>query len=337
MKLKLTVILATFVVTMGLLLGASTAQAVEVIYEGDNATGIENLEVDGVLYHVEFLYDSAENIYGESLTFDFPDAEKVVAASSAVRAALNSVEAVTTVGPQGDGANEYVIGFGLFEFFEGFQFVAGTQDYYDDVDADWAEDTQVLIWPASSATWADFTEVPGPTIPAPVPATGQTTSYETGDDGDLQKGVPWPEQRFTDNDDGTVTDNLTGLIWLQDATCGKWEPAPGVPTVPWRDAVEAANDLSDGDCGLSDGSVRGEWRLPNIRELTSLIDYSNFDPALPSDHPFIDAEGAGYWTSTTDPMGQGFKFRVDFLNSIVRSAGQDSGEDQRVWPVRGGN
>jgi hypothetical protein len=50
--------------------------------------------------------------------------------------------------------------------------------------------------------------------PAPVPKTWQTTSYGTGDDGDLRKGVAWPDPRWTDNGDGTVTDHLTGLIWL---------------------------------------------------------------------------------------------------------------------------
>ncbi len=48
-----------------------------------------------------------------------------------------------------------------------------------------------------------------------LPRTGQTTSYATGDDGDLQVGVDWPLPRFTDNNNGTVTDNLTGLIWLK--------------------------------------------------------------------------------------------------------------------------
>jgi hypothetical protein len=64
---------------------------------------------------------------------------------------------------------------------------------------------------------------------APVPKTGQTTCWDehgepincegTGQDGELQKGVPWPDPRFTDNADGTVTDNLTGLIWLRNADC----------------------------------------------------------------------------------------------------------------------
>ena len=52
---------------------------------------------------------------------------------------------------------------------------------------------------------------------APVPKTGQTTPYVAGDDGTLQKGVAWPAPRFTDNSNGTVTDKLTGLIWMKDA------------------------------------------------------------------------------------------------------------------------
>ena len=50
---------------------------------------------------------------------------------------------------------------------------------------------------------------------ANVEKTGQTVYYSTGDDGYFEKGVAWPAPRFTDNGDGTVTDNLTGLIWLK--------------------------------------------------------------------------------------------------------------------------
>ena len=52
-----------------------------------------------------------------------------------------------------------------------------------------------------------------------VPETGQTATYAIGDDGQLEKGVAWPNPRFTYNGDGTVTDNLTGLIWLKDTNC----------------------------------------------------------------------------------------------------------------------
>jgi len=67
---------------------------------------------------------------------------------------------------------------------------------------------------SASIVWAD--------APAPVEKTGQTTCYntsgteisctDTGQDGDLQKGVTSPSPRFTDNGDGTVTDNLTELM-----------------------------------------------------------------------------------------------------------------------------
>ena len=65
--------------------------------------------------------------------------------------------------------------------------------------------------------------VTGKTPPAPVPKTGQTTSFAKvakGDDGNLMSGVAWPNPRFTDNNDGTVTDNLTGLIWLKNSLAG---------------------------------------------------------------------------------------------------------------------
>ena len=57
-------------------------------------------------------------------------------------------------------------------------------------------------------------------IPAPVPQTGQTVSYYAGDDGALEMGVPLPEPRFTDNGDGTVTDNLTKLVITKPSTSG---------------------------------------------------------------------------------------------------------------------
>jgi hypothetical protein len=62
-----------------------------------------------------------------------------------------------------------------------------------------------------------------------LPATGQSLCYDavgtvttctgTGQDGDQPRGAVWPTPRFTDNANGTVTDNLTGLIWLKDADC----------------------------------------------------------------------------------------------------------------------
>jgi hypothetical protein len=48
--------------------------------------------------------------------------------------------------------------------------------------------------------------------------------------------VAWPEPRFQDNEDGTITDRLTGLIWLKDAAC--FEPDT------WTAALDAVADFN---------------------------------------------------------------------------------------------
>lgn len=129
--------------------------------------------------------------------------------------------------------------------------------------------------------------------PAPVPQTGQTTSVSEGDDGDVQAGVVPPDPRFTDNEDGTITDNLTGLVWLENMNCGTLGPAN------WATALSNVNNLAFGACGLSDGSIAGDWYLPNRNQLTSLLDLENFSPALPTGHLFMNFQQSNYWSSTT--------------------------------------
>jgi hypothetical protein len=87
--------------------------------------------------------------------------------------------------------------------------------------------------------------------PAPVEVTGQTVSFSAGDDGAIEAGVPFPSPRFTDHSNGTVTDNLTGLIWLKNANCFGGQL--------WVNAVSAANALASGSCGLLDGSMAGVY------------------------------------------------------------------------------
>jgi Protein of unknown function (DUF1566) len=136
---------------------------------------------------------------------------------------------------------------------------------------------------------------------ARVPQTGQTTCWDaagspincegTGQNGDLQAGVAWATPRFTDCREGTVRDNLTGLIWLKNANC--------FGALPWANALSEANHLASGRCGLTDGSIAGDWRLPKVKELQSLIDFGDFGPALPDGHPFSGVQPSTYWSSTT--------------------------------------
>jgi hypothetical protein len=160
------------------------------------------------------------------------------------------------------------------------------------------------------------------------PKTGETTSYGTGDDGALQKGVAWPTPRFIDNVNGTVTDNLTGLIWLKNANC--------FGTQAWKQALSSANALaSGGACSLTDGSAAGDWRLPSRKELRSLADYSQVNPALPTGHPFIGMPVSNCWSSTTYASTTADAWYVDMYGGQVVS-NADKSNSYYVWPVRGG-
>ncbi len=85
---------------------------------------------------------------------------------------------------------------------------------------------------------------------------------------------------FTDNGDGTVTDSKTGLVWQQGE--------PGYMT--WGSALSYCEGLSLG------GNI--DWRLPNIKELESIIDDSRYHPAIDTTF-FPAALSSYYWSSTT--------------------------------------
>lgn len=170
-----------------------------------------------------------------------------------------------------------------------------------------------------------------------VPKTGQTTSYSAtgGEDGDLQKGVAWPNPRFTDNGNGTVTDNLTGLIWLKNAN------AAGQKT--WENALLYCNTLANGSAGLTDGSAAGDWRLPNVKELQSLIHYGVYNPALPNTvgtgkwtegDPFSGVQSFYYWSGTTFSFYTADAWYVNLSVGNVRYGNKTYAF--YVWPVSAG-
>jgi tetratricopeptide (TPR) repeat protein len=79
--------------------------------------------------------------------------------------------------------------------------------------------------------------------------------------------------RYTDNGDGTVTDNKTGLIWLKNANCAS-------KSMTWKEGIQWAAKLAHGQCGLSDGSKAGDWRLPTKEEWEAMIDERYEEPVL---------------------------------------------------------
>jgi len=168
-----------------------------------------------------------------------------------------------------------------------------------------------------------------------VPRTGQTLCYDTrgkvipchgsGQDGEHRAGIGWPMPRVHDNDDGTVTDKLTGLTWFKDPEY--------FGEVVWEEAVKKARQLESGKHGLKDGSKHGDWRLPNIRELFSLIDYGTGVPIIPEHHPFLNVQSSIYWTNTSLFAAPNLGWMMTL--GIGPTVFDLKINPNRMWPVRG--
>lgn len=167
-------------------------------------------------------------------------------------------------------------------------------------------------------------------IPAPVMKTGQTNTYQTADDGYYKAGAAERTPRFstitTNGNEKIILDDVTGLTWVQNATTGGQKN--------WSNAVVYCESLNYG--GYQD------WRLPNVNELASIVDYQRYSPMAPGNSsPFYDVRASRYWTSTTDPQDTNSAYQIWMHDGRICSRGQynflKSNGTFWVWPVRGGN
>ena len=152
------------------------------------------------------------------------------------------------------------------------------------------------------------------------------------------------EDRFTDNEDGTVTDNLTELIWLKDASCGDL-PHTVEGRANWEDADEAAAALNDDECGLEDGSVEGDWRLPTKAEWEAFMSAVYKNPAL------VNTVGDAQWSEGDAFTGVQFDVYFYWSSTEYEDSGYAWCAKMRdgsmtwtfdpltyyVWPVRSDN
>ncbi len=130
-------------------------------------------------------------------------------------------------------------------------------------------------------TMSDSSEFVSTELTSPIPDTGQTTCYDDSDvitcpdegeafygqDAQFTSNAP----SYTDNGDGAITDNVTGLVWQQS------------PDTDGDGDIDAADKLSYEAAGAycENLSLAGDddWQLPDIKQLYSLIDFSGVDPS----------------------------------------------------------
>jgi hypothetical protein len=178
------------------------------------------------------------------------------------------------------------------------------------------------------------------TSPAQPWRTGQTECYnasgnivscaDTGQDGGIQAGASWPSPRFLDLGNETVKDNLTGLIWSANAnTPGSPACTPGVAKISYDSYLYIQCLNNNSYLGYND------WRVPNRKELQSLIDHSRYNPAVPSGHPSTGVVSGTYWSSDTYINQCNLGWAIDMDTGLVSESYKDPFNALHVWPVRG--
>lgn len=114
-----------------------------------------------------------------------------------------------------------------------------------------------------------------------------------------------PDSRFVDNGDGTISDSDTGLMWqkcslgLSGNRCNNGSAT----THNWQQALEAAQNNA-----LAEYS---DWRLPNIKELSSIAEQKCHNPAINSNY-FPNTQSTYYWSASPESNGSSTAWNVHF-------------------------
>jgi len=142
-----------------------------------------------------------------------------------------------------------------------------------------------------------------------IPEVATTTAIQISSSTNKYRLPPESPINYTDNKNGTIIDNYTGLIWkkcpqgLFGNDCKSGSPSLRI----WSEArVECENLNFAGKNG---------WRIPNLKELQSIVDTGAFDPSI--NKKFFMGSGDPYWTLTSPAEYPASKFTVLFSDGSV--------------------
>ena len=150
------------------------------------------------------------------------------------------------------------------------------------------------------------------------------------------RGTAYGINDFVDNSDGTITDRATGLMWSQ---------ADNGSGMDWEHALAFAQDQN-----AASYLGHADWRLPNTKELQSLIDYTRSPGATDAAHvgPAIDtmfsctpitneagdADYPWYWTSTSTKAQENEASVAAWYVAFGRAVGRDGKDLHGAGAVR---
>jgi hypothetical protein len=168
-------------------------------------------------------------------------------------------------------------------------------------------------------------------IPHHILATGMSRCYSedgepiaclgSGQDGEFRPGTGWSVDRFESLGDHLVRDLATRLIWPKNSCLSEYP-------LPWLEGLALVEQMN-----REEKYGRRDWRMPNRRELRSLIDHSMKKPALTRGHPFHNLFLGWFWTSTTAALAPAYAWYLH-LEGGRMFYGEKTGSFW-LWPVCG--
>ncbi|WP_163340900.1 DUF1566 domain-containing protein [Desulfopila sp. IMCC35008] len=144
---------------------------------------------------------------------------------------------------------------------------------------------------------------------------------DSGQDAEFLTSIDWPAERFETTCDYLVVDRATGLTWTKNS-------CPSGYPLSWQEGLEFVEQMNK---EVRYG--RNDWRMPNRREMRSLIDHSSKKPALTRGHPFKNIFLGWFWTSTTAAIATRYAWYVHLEGGRMFYGNKDG--YYWLWPVCG--